>query len=354
MSDKTKIEWSDATWNPVTGCSKVSEGCRNCYAKTFTERFKGTPGHYFENGFDVTLRSDKLDQPLRWSRPRRIFVNSMSDLFHPDVPDDFIDQVFAVMALAPQHTFQILTKRPVRMREYLTDRREHIEEKLAFNPPDGQRVADLFGGKWVPPQVGDFGRVELAGYFDGVELPWPLPNVWLGASVENQQAADERIPLLLQTPAAVRFLSCEPLLEEVDITEWLPDKCAVTLHPAGHPLSCGDCDPCNDVWGFKSRWQECINQVIVGGESGPGARPMHPDWARSLRDQCQAAGVAFHFKQWGEWARGANFPDHIPSGMAYKWNESDDDSAAMWKVGKKAAGRLLDGRTWDEFPEVRA
>lgn len=269
MSDKSKIEWTDATWNPVTGCSKVSEGCRNCYAQTFAERFRGTPGHYFENGFDITLRPDKLDQPLKWKKPRRIFVNSMSDLFHEDVPFDFIDRVFVVMSLAEHHTFQILTKRPSRMKEYLSKNRlKHI------------------------------GLNE-----------WPLLNIWLGVSVENQKAADERIPLLLQTPSAVRFLSCEPLLGPVNLS----------MRTDRFEMVPG------------------IDLVIVGGESGYNARPMHPDWAMSIRDQCQAAGVAFFFKQWGEWAPVLNPEPHAAA-------------KAFNKVGKKKAGRLLDGREWNEMP----
>lgn len=335
MSDKTKIEWSDASWNPVTGCSKVSEGCRNCYAKTFTERFEGTPGHYFESGFAVTLRRAKLEQPLRWTKPRRIFVNSMSDLFHPDVPDKYIDKVFTIMALAPQHKFQVLTKRPERMLKYILERQENICECIALDTPDvAPEIVEGLGGEWVPPQKDGYGRVELPGYFDRVEIPWPLPNVWLGVSVENQQAAGQRIPLLLQTPAAVRFLSCEPLLGRVD------------LFKAG-ALSGGV------VYENESDAHGNVDWIITGGESGPGARPMNPDWARSLRDQCEVSGVAFFFKQWGEWAPGGNFPDHIPSGTAYKWDEADDDNGAMWRVGKKFAGRLLDGREWNEFPEVR-
>lgn len=334
MSDKTGIEWADATWNPITGCTKVSEGCRNCYAKTFTERFQGTPGHYFETGFKVTLRPEKLDQPLRWRRPRRIFVNSMSDLFHPDVPDDYIDQVFAVMALCPEHTFQVLTKRPERMREYLNERRENICESVAFNAQDGNRVVQLLGGKWISPQIGEYGRVELAGYFDDVEIPWPLPNVWLGVSVENQQAADERIPLLLQAPAAVRFLSCEPLLGPVDL-ESVPG-----IFQIEHPN--------NEGYGVSAIYG--IDWVIVGGESGHAARPMNPDWARSLWDQCQVASVPFFFKQWGEWAPGGNFDEHIPASVAYDFGTRSPDDEMVWKVGKNAAGRILDGRTWDEFP----
>jgi len=308
MSDKSKIEWCDATWNPVTGCTKVSEGCRNCYAKTFTERFEGTPGHYFESGFKVTLRPEKLDQPLRWRRPRRIFVNSMSDLFHPDVPDDFIDQVFAVMALAPQHTFQVLTKRPERM--------------LAWYNRDPADMNDAL----YPFRVNR----------------WPLPNVWLGVSVENQKAADERIPLLLQTPAAIRFLSCEPLLGEVDLSKWL-------LTPGWVPSYY---DPDN-IHGYPNAepTNEFINWVIVGGESGPRARPMHPDWVRGLRDQCQAAGVPFFFKQWGEWHQTHDLCAGQNGYLGKQWHTIDPDTS-LCRIGKRAAGRTLDGQTWDKIPEV--
>jgi protein gp37 len=283
VSDNTAIEWTDATWNPVTGCTKVSPGCDHCYAETFAERFRGTPGHYFERGFDVQLRPDKLDQPLRWRRPRRIFVNSMSDLFHDDVPDEFIARVFAVMALAGQHTFQVLTKRHGRMRSLL-------------NSDD---FLDLFGEALytVEHPTGEETAEPIS--------TWPLPNVWLGVSVENQQWADIRIPALLDTPATVRFLSCEPLLGPVDLSQWC----------------------------YVSDSASVLDWVIVGGESGRGARPMHADWARPLRDQCQTAGVPFLFKQWGE-----HLTVRTPSGEHQE------------RVGKKAAGRELDGRTWDEFP----
>jgi protein gp37 len=196
MSDKTGIEWTDATWNPVTGCTEVSPGCDHCYAKTFAERWRGVPGHHFEQGFDVVLRPERLDQPLRWSRPRRIFVNSMSDLFHDAVPDAFIAHVWAVMAAAEQHTFQVLTKRHGRMRSLL-------------------RTVDFW--RTVSYRLEDMG-------LDGVDSIDPPSNVWLGVSVENQQWADIRIPALLDTPAAVRFLSCEPLLGPVDLDTqpWRP------------------------------------------------------------------------------------------------------------------------------------
>lgn len=287
MSRNSSIEWCDDTWNPVTGCTEVSPGCDHCYAKTFAERWRGTPGHYFEHGFDVQLRPDKLDQPLRWKKPRKIFVNSMSDLFHADIPDEYIARVFAVMALAPQHTFQVLTKRHGRMRSLLDD--DQFVRKV-WNECD-----DIVA------------REYQAGFTD-----WPLPNVWLGVSAENQQWADIRIPALLDTPAAVRFISAEPLLGPIQIDNYL---CMYPEDEDGAPYL-GDID-----------W------VIVGGESGHGARPMHPDWARGLRDQCQEAGVAFLFKQHGEFIQ-------------------DPHLGVFVRVGKKAAGRELDGRTWDQYPEA--
>lgn len=316
MADKTGIQWTDATWNPVTGCTKVSAGCDNCYAETLAERFRGTPGHYFERGFDVQLRPDKLDLPLRWRKPRRIFVNSMSDLFHDSVPEDYIANVFGVMARAQHHTFQLLTKRHARMRSLLNS-----------------------GEFWA-------GVSHHAGTYL-VDTPL-LPNVWLGVSAENQQWADIRIPALLDTPAAIRFVSAEPLLGPVDLSRFLADDDAKFDTPP-------------------------LNWVIAGGESGRGARPMHPDWARSLRDQCQAAGVAFHFKQRGEWTWNEPgqfriptkpYTDRVavmhPRGMTAltKGNEFDpfkaghpDWATRIERVGKRAAGRELDGRTWDEFPQ---
>jgi protein gp37 len=302
MSDKTGIEWTDATWNPVTGCTEVSPGCDHCYAKTFAERWRGTEGHYFEHGFDVQLRPDKLDQPLRWKRPRKIFVNSMSDLFHDQVPDHFIAQVFSVMACTPRHTFQVLTKRHARMRALLS--------------------ADSFRAA-VHAQVRERWSQEAA--LQVWTRGWPLSNVWLGVSAENQQWADIRVPSLLDTPAAVRFISAEPLLGPIDLMS-VP------------PL----------VGGVPA-----IDWLIVGGESGRGARPMHPDWARSLRDQCQAAGVAFLFKQWGEWAPGNHRDPTLDGQVSISYRPDCPDQHPLgWvrRVGKRRAGRELDGRTWDEYP----
>jgi protein gp37 len=194
MSDKSSIEWTDATWNPVTGCTKVSPGCDHCYAETFAERFRGVEGHHFERGFDLMLRPERLGQPLRWRRPRRVFVDSMSDLLDGRIPDDYVARVFGVMAAARWHTFQVLTKRHGRLRSLLSSESFRERVFLSNNADQG----DILG--------------------DG----WPLPNVWLGVSVEDQHWADIRIPALLDTPAAVRWISAEPLLGPVDIRPWLP------------------------------------------------------------------------------------------------------------------------------------
>jgi protein gp37 len=275
MSDNSAIEWTDATWNPVTGCTEVSPGCDHCYAKTFAERWRGTPGHYFENGFDVQLRPDKLTLPMRWRKPKKVFVNSMSDLFHKDVPDEYIARVFAVMAATPRHTYQVLTKRHGRMRSLLDN--------------DGQTLLEATQDEATAQAIYD--------------APWPLPNVWVGVSVETQQWADIRVPALLDTPAAVRFLSCEPLLGPLDLVPY---------------LGCWRRDETGRATGSAIDW------VIAGGESGIGARPVDAEWVRSLRDQCNATpGTAFLFKQWG---------GRTP----------------------KAGGRELDGRTWDEYPQAAA
>lgn len=333
MSDRTKIEWTrsddgtpGATWNPVTGCTKLSPaspGCQNCYASTFAERFRGAPGHYFERGFDVQLRPDKLDLPLRWTKPRRIFVNSMSDLFHDKVPDEYIARVFAVMALAPQHTFQLLTKRHGRMGALLRDGEFQ------------QQVYDAWGQLEMPK-----GRPSME---DWPWSGWPLPNVWLGVSAEDQKRADLRIAALLDTPAAARFVSAEPLLGAINLpSHW--------LHPVMRTPS-----PENNAIGRrigKAHGVGFIDWVIVGGESGPGARPMHPDWARSLRDQCVAAGVPFLFKQWGETVPLGQMTDEARR----RWDDHHGcdvyPEESLWRLGKKRAGRELDGRTWDQYPRA--
>jgi protein gp37 len=341
MADGTHIEWTDATWNPVTGCSVVSPGCTNCYAM----RLAGTrlQHHPSRHGLtrdskagpvwtgEVRFNESWLDQPLRWKRDRRIFVCAHGDLFAESVPDAWIDRVFAVMALAPQHIFQVLTKRAGRMREYLTadGGRAAPYRQVAFL---NERLDEIRRGATrrddaLAYQIGNHGWPIYGEAGD-----WPLPNVWLGVSVEDQARADERIPDLLATPAAKRFISAEPLLGPVDLTSIdLPD---------------GDTyiEPLSGTEGEEREEWPRLDWVIVGGESGPGARPMHPDWARSLRDSCQAAGVRFFFKQWGEWVSAKGYPGHRRIGHVFP------DLYQMVRVGKKAAGRLLDGREWSEHP----
>lgn len=356
MSDGTKIEWTDATWNPITGCSVVSAGCKHCYAmKLAGTRLQHHPSragltHDTKNGpvwtGEVRFNEQWLDQPLRWKRPRMVFVCAHADLFHESVPDEWIDNVFAVMALAPQHTFQVLTKRADRMRDYMNDsaRVEAI-----------RKVAD-----------GDIDEREVC-------RTWPLPNVWLGVSVENQAAADERIPLLLDTPAAVRWISAEPLLGPVDLSRIQYE----VIGPSGsvhyrRPLT--DTKLLNEAKATPGYSAASLDWVVVGGESGPKARPMHPQWARDLRDQCAAAGVPFLFKQWGEWVPRSSCYHTFEDGRACadidpsatEWpcirmnenggdghrleDEDGGDSAYMQRVGKKSAGRLLDGVQHDGYP----
>jgi protein gp37 len=302
MSGATSIEWATDVWNPIRGCTRVSEGCRNCYAERVAARFSG-PGLPYEGlaergskgprwtGKVAWAGDETLMQPLHWRKPRRIFVNSMSDLFHESVPDEWVDRIFAVMALAPQHTFQVLTKRPERMREYCA----------------GRGTADRV---WhITKLIADRGLTPALNYHSGGKAlfnpaPWPLRNVWLGVSVEDQATAHDRIPHLLAKPAAVRFISAEPLLGPVDLenVDFVPFLDSLRKIPRP--------DPDNPNWprmlydtlrghikGPDDIGLPKLDWVIVGGESGPGARPMHPDWARSLRDQCAAAGVAFFMKQ---------------------------------------------------------
>jgi len=242
MVQKTEIEWTNATWNPVTGCTKISAGCDNCYAERFSERFRGVKEHPFENGFDLTLRPERIEQPLSWKKPKMIFVNSMSDLFHKNVPAEFIAQVFETMEKADWHVFQVLTKRSSLMKRFVNARYKHK----------------------------------------------PAPeNIWLGTSVENYTKRS-RIRHVQETNAGVRFLSIEPL-----------------IGPPGDLIL------------------EGIQWVIVGGESGPNARPMQLSWARSVRDQCIQQNIPFFFKQWGGFR-------------------------------PKSGGRALDGKEWNEFPELSA
>ncbi len=270
MMATTSIEWTDTTWNPTTGCDRISAGCDDCYALTMARRLKAMGQAKYQTdgdprtsgpGFGLAIHEDALTDPFTWRKPRKVFVNSMSDLFHARVPLDFVRRVFEVIEATPQHTYQVLTKRASRL----------------------PRVAD--------------------------KLNWPA-NLWMGVSVESRDGL-HRVDALRQVPAAVRFLSCEPLigpLGEIDLTG--------------------------------------IHWLIAGGESGPRARPMHPDWARSLRDQAVAAGVAFHFKQWGSyrWVAGDRWDAETQCWV--------DDGIVPQRVSKKLSGRELDGRTWDAFPSA--
>ncbi|MDD9738469.1 phage Gp37/Gp68 family protein [Marinovum sp. SP66] len=349
MADTTKIEWTDATWNPITGCTLVDDGCRNCYAaelaatrlKTHPSRAglarKNAAGVAKFTG-EVRFNEQWLTQPLGWKKPRMVFVCAHGDLFHESVPNEWIDQVFAVMALSPRHTFQVLTKRPDRAREYLL---RLSSWRLSF---------------YIAAAARDLDKALVMEWLDN-HCP-PLPNVWLGTSVSDQASADARIPELLATPAAVRFLSAEPLLGPICLTPIQPDP------PS--PYFAYDALRGREVTIGKLSGPT-IDWIIVGGESGRNARPMHPDWARSLRDQCKHASVAFFFKQWGSWAtvydRDAEDPDwrrcdqvtrETPKG---RWLNLEgghgfhgDRVVRVSQVGKKAAGRLLDGREWSEVP----
>lgn len=355
MADKTGIEWTDATWNPVTGCAKVSQGCKHCYAEREWPRMtKLVPAYAGRDFTDVRTHADRLDQPLRWKRPRKVFVNSMSDLFHPDVPDEFIDRVFAVMALAPQHVFQVLTKRPERMRDYLSSadvvqRVIHQAFKL-----------DCEAGAWMNADH------NIGGY-----KIMPLPNVWLGVSVEDQAAADERIPLLLDTPAAVRWISAEPLLGPVDASRYMwpvHARWPAKYESPEEAKAAGE-EVTYHRQGLVGAWCKFIDWVVVGGESGPKARPMQGDWARSLRNQCAISGVPFLFKQWGEWIDGDQADSNANDKLWAKRSHFDMLDAGLIakipekpvgppffgcdytvRLGKKAAGRLLDGVTHDGYP----
>ena len=261
MGEQTAIGWTDATWNPVTGCTKVSPGCLHCYAETLDKRFHRdgpyvpwTVASQRKAGVGaIHLHSERLDAPLHWKKPRRIFVNSMSDLFHKDVPDEFILQVFSVMWAASQHQFQVLTKRPRRMLVWLNN--------VARSNLDG------------------FAQILDPLDWNYVSVRWPLPNVWLGVSVENQRCADERLPLLAKCPAAVRFVSVEPLLGPLS-----------KLRP--YLINPHDTD-----WIDGQGYGAVLQWVIVGGESGPGHRPMQVEWVQSIADQCTAAGVPLWVKQ---------------------------------------------------------
>lgn len=377
MSTSSNIEWTEATWNPVIGCQKVSPGCANCYAETMARRLaymadadvdKGRPPSTRKHAYTRVVRykdgialaqwngkavcvPEALGDPLKWRKPRRVFVNSMSDLFHEDVPFEFIDQVFAVMALCPQHTFQVLTKRPDRMAEYFNGR---PFDEDGWGVGRGQLGVDETLVDWQNGGCDWLNKLPVWSESDGLiplarqdgHAPWPLPNVWLGTSVENQKVADERIPHLLECPAAVRWLSCEPLLGEVILAWDKFDEDCFTRHFPLHGKK--------EVWlhersfDIPEHQQDMpkIDWVVAGGESGYGARQMDIAWARSLRDQCQRAGVPFFMKQMGK------HPSVEYNGMLYCrdcgfWpsDGSCDDDAWVLRVKDSKGG------DWSEWPE---
>jgi protein gp37 len=315
MADHAAIEWTDATWNPIVGCKVLSAGCAHCYAMTLAGgRMKNHPTRAglttmtsagpVWNG-EVRLGSQgELTRPLRWRRPRKIFVCAHGDLFYDQVPLRWIDNVVATMALRPQHTFQVLTKRPERMRAYF---------------------GELYATRGERLIAAQHARAHARGYLEplitALSGGQPLPNVWLGVSAEDQEALDERVRELQATPAAIRFLSLEPLIAPTCVSEAL----------------------------------DRIDWVILGGESGPKARPMHPNWARHIRAECSDAGVAFFFKQWGEWSPAEHSAIQVflrPDGSRGGFHEVG--CQIMSRVGKRDAGHVLDGQVHHAFPKVSA
>ena len=334
MADRTSIEWAHATVNAISGCSVISPGCKNCYAmragvhnrphhpsRGLTQQ--GAHGQHVWTG-GVRLNEDWLKRPLTWAKPRRIFWNAHGDPFHPAVPQEWVDRELAIAALTSQHRHLILTKRSDRMRRFFEN--NHLAERV-------------------------LGWCRYFGFLpDSAKWQWPLPNVWLGVSVEDQKRADERIPDLLATPAALRWLSCEPLLEPIDVRDYT------------WPV-------CKSMPGKYRTWEEAaaagelsykrqalvaasatfIEWIVAGGESGPGARPVHPDAFTTLRDQCDNAGVPFLFKQWGEWIGRAHLTEAQKLQLKGKQFHAKTESV---RLGRNEAGRLLDGRRHDAYPEL--
>ena len=328
----TKIEWctnpdgtKGETWNPITGCTQISEGCQNCYAKRMANRLKGRCGYDADNPFNVTLHPERLDEPLRWKKPRRIFVCSMGDLFHPEVRSDFIEVMFGIMSFLPQHTFLVLTKRPWQAEAFFRNRTlAQCRQQIYWYFDDGVGPTE----EEVESSCG----------------AWPLPNVWIGVTCETQARADERIPILLQIPAAVRYVSVEPMLGPIKLEHYFPEY---DYRPTYEYFRI--------AYGLDSNKPVIVRSgldwVICGGETGPGARPMHPDWVRSLRDQCQAVGIPFFFKSWGDWCFVKQMSRDTYA-MVDKANNlaGHGDYEKPWKVGKKRAGCLLDGQEYSKYP----
>lgn len=433
MGDKTGIIWTDATWNPLIGCSRVSAGCENCYAEKVAHRFQGTHEHYAGTTKLSSIKGKGprwtgkvnqaplsiLDQPLRWTRPRMVFVNSMSDLFHETVPFEFIAGIFGIMAAAPQHTFQVLTKRPERAVEFFKWLKGFADDQRDVGAAPSELQAclraafDLLGGEQasVDESISTKNRKALDAVWtkdcDG-DASWPLPNVWMGTSVENQAAADARVPALLKIPAVIRWISAEPLLGPVDFSNNRPlspdfvkgmtpglrklaeDEVRTAREDLGTQWMGGQCGcggthrgdgspgcPVTPHHHHDDRCKPGLDWMVVGGESGPGARPMAPFWAADILKQCQEAEVPYLFKQWGAWAphEGSvtvgdldpvtvalplaiesveNKPITInPKKAAGGRSRTFQAAGGHWmeRVGKKVAGRKLLGQHWDGYPE---
>jgi protein gp37 len=337
MAGPTKIEWADKVWNPVRGCSWVSAGCQHCYAETQAARFcgQGRPFHGFVRRVHgkphwtgkVELIESALAEPLHWRKPATIFVNSMSDLWHEHLPIDDIAKVYAIMGLASEHTFLVLTKRA-----------QH--RRAAMDDPAFAGLVRAALARWMR----ETGWSNAARHILPASMAWPLPNVWEGVSVENQATADARLPHLLRCAALgwQTFVSYEPALGPVDWEPWfsVPDEHGELSGPR--------CAPDGTA---------AIKLIIAGGESGPGARPAHPDWFRATRDECAEAGVPFFFKQWGEWAEvdcdEATHLLHLDGSLHPTGDYPDASCPRTWcvsRIGKRAAGRLLDGREHNDLP----
>lgn len=373
----TNIEWTNPpgykgdVWNPTTGCDKVSAGCTNCYAMKMANRLSNiasTKDAYIvtvkklANGEvnwtgKINLLEDRLSIPLRRKKPTAWFVNSMSDLFHEDIPFEFIDKVFAVMSMSPQHIFQILTKRPERMRQYMQRLQDLLNPKLT--------TFDEFLSSDISSRIRQVSKALGHSHFANAPLQlvdntkfWkedpvniarsigcPPRNIWLGVSCEDQKTADFRIPILLDTPAAVRWISAEPLLGNIDLKH---------LHGEVVEIDC--LNGTHGVFRPHSGKNNKLDQVIVGGESGSNARPSHPDWFRSLRDQCVSTGVPFFFKQHGNYLDvDTAIKEHRfnPYGQHKPYKYIEGTKLPFVNLGKNLAGRILDGRTWDEYPVIK-
>lgn len=333
----TKIEWCDETINPIRTadggyhCTKVSEGCQHCYAERFNNRF-GNKNPFDNSPAEFVLDMKQLNKPVHWKKPRRIFVQSVGDIFHPAVPDSFIRKIMWHVWYNRQHTFLFLTKRPERVAGMGQC------SNCGFLAPIGDEEKCSNCG--VTER-----HMRESGFGDWVRS-WPN-NLWLGVTAENQARADERIPILLDIPAAVRFVSVEPMLGPMDLYKYLSPVCRQCNGSMSVPSEFGGGKPCPRCIEDQGTDPDRLNQIICGGETGPGARPLHPDWVRSLRDQCQAAGTPFIFKSWGDWMPDGGVTPYDRC-KAILWN----DNTVSWKVGKKNAGRLLDGQEWNQFPGV--